>query len=81
MRNPRLIVYRAETKAFIKGPGLRRGMGVKEIEPGAGMRDDRDQQLLANSLAAMAIANIEMANAPGPRLLAEGVDVQTADPN
>lgn len=80
MRNPRLIVYRAETKAFIKGR-LRRGMGIKEIEPCAGMRDDRDQQLLANSPAAMAIANIEMANAPGPRLLAEGVDVQTADPN
>ncbi len=54
---------------------------LRKIEPGAGMRDDRDQQLLANSTAAMAIANIEMANAPGPRLLAEGVDVQTADPN
>lgn len=64
MRHPRFIVHRAKTKPFIKGPGLRRGMGVKKIEPGAGVGNDRDQQLLADAPATIAFADVEVANAP-----------------
>lgn len=68
MRHPRFIVHRAETKPFIKWPGLRRGMGVEKVEPGAGVGDNRDQQLLADAPATVAFADVEVANAPGPRL-------------
>lgn len=80
MRHPRFIVNRAKTKPFIKGPGLRRGMGVKKIEPGAGVGNDRDQQLLADAPATVTFANVEMANAPDPRLRTEGIAIDAAYP-
>ncbi len=80
MRHPRFIVHRAETKPFIKGPGLRRGMGVEKVEPGAGVGDNRDQQLLADAPATVAFADVEVANAPGPRLRTEGIAIDAAYP-
>ena len=80
MRHPRFIVHRAKTKPFIKGPGLRRGMGVEKVEPGAGVGDNRDQQLLADAPATIAFADVEVANAPGPRLRTEGIAIDAAYP-
>lgn len=80
MRHPRFIVHRAKTKPFIKGPGLRRGMGVEKVEPGAGVGDNRDQQLLADAPATVAFADVEVANAPGPRLRTEGIAIDAAYP-
>ncbi len=41
-------------------------MGVEKVEPGAGVGDNRDQQLLADAPATVAFADVEVANAPGP---------------
>lgn len=55
-------------------------MGVEKVEPGAGVGDNRDQQLLADAPATIAFADVEVANAPGPRLRTEGIAIDAAYP-
>ncbi len=55
-------------------------MGVEKVEPGAGVGNDRDQQLLADPPAAVAFADVEMTNTPDPRLRTEGIAIDAAYP-
>lgn len=56
-------------------------MGIEEIEPDAGIGHHHGQKLLANSQPATLLADVEMANTPGARLLAERIAIQTAHAN
>jgi len=53
-------------------------MGVEKIKAAAGVGDNRDQQLMPDPLPTMALGDIQMADATGPRLLAKRVDVKPA---
>ena len=53
-------------------------MGVEKIKPDARIRHDNGEQLFPHALATAFLADIEMTDTPGARLLAERVAVQTA---
>ena len=75
MRDARFIHNQREASTLVEGPGSLRRVGIEKIKPDAGIGHHDGEQLLADTQPTTAFADIEMADATVPRLLAERIAV------